>query len=291
MQRTFETPGHVLVLVENEVGLVELTAREGGETEVTLEAQSSAAEEMVERATVECRPSGGGHTIRVRIPHLHGMKFVRRNGVAVRITMPTGSDVEVATASADVEISGLVGKADLKTASGDVVADDATGDVGAKSASGDLSVGTVGGDLRLHSTSGDVRVNGVTGRALVSTTSGDIEVGSAGRGADVRSTSGDVRLGDLEGDASVVGVSGSVTVLSCASGRLQVRSVSGDIAVGVPRGVSLSVDAESLSGTVRSDIPLGDDPPSGHGAPDVVLTARSVSGDVMVERAVGALAL
>jgi DUF4097 and DUF4098 domain-containing protein YvlB len=279
----------VLVVVENEVGLVELTAREGGETEVTLEATSSAAEEMVERATVDCRPSSGGHTVRVRIPHLHGMKFVRRNGITVRVIMPTGSDVEVATASADVEISGLVGKADLKTASGDVVADDVSGDFVAKSASGNITVGTVAGELRMHSTSGDVRAVGVAGRASVSTTSGDIEVGSAIRGAEVRSTSGDVRLGDVEGDASVVGVSGSVQVLSCSSGRLHVRSVSGDISVGIPRGVSLSVDAGSLSGSVRSDIPLGDEPPSGRATPDVVLAARSVSGDVVLERAVGAL--
>jgi hypothetical protein len=39
---------------------------------------------------------------------------------------------------------------------------------------------------------------------------------------------------------------------------------------------------------VRSDIPLGDAPPASDGAPTVVVSARTVSGDVLIERAVGA---
>lgn len=289
MQHTFETAGHVVVMVENEVGLVEIHASETTVTQVTLEGDTGAAEETIERATVESRPSGGSDRVRVKIPRLHGLKFVRRNGVSVRIDMPIGADVVVVTASADIEINGLIGEANIKTACGHIVADDSSGDFRAKSASSDISVGTVGGELQVYSASGDVRVVGVEGRAEVTTTSGDIEVGSAADRVDLRSTSGDVRLGDLAGDGKILDVSGEVRVLSCASGRLQVRSVSGDISVGIPEGVHLSVDAHSLSGTVRSDIPLGDVPLPNHGAPEVILTARNVSGDVVVERAVGAL--
>jgi DUF4097 and DUF4098 domain-containing protein YvlB len=286
MQRNFATPGKVRVVVENEVGLVVITARPATTTEVTLEAHSAGAEELVAQATVEDQASGDGHTIRVRIPHKHGMKFVRRNGVTVRIAMPLDGDVDVATASADVELNGSVGEAVVKTASGDITADDASGGLRAKSASGDISVGSVTGDVRLHSISGDVRAVRVDGRAHVTTTSGDIEVGSAANRADVRSTSGDVRLGDVAGDATIVGVSGSVRVLSYAAGSMQIRAVSGDITVGVAQGVNLSVDAETLSGSVRSDIPLGQEPSAGT-SPEVAITARNVSGDVLVERAAG----
>jgi len=114
-----------------------------------------------------------------------------------------------------------------------------------------------------------------------------IEVGSAANRADVRSTSGDVRLGDVAGDASIVGVSGNVRVLSYAAGTMQVRAVSGDITVGIVQGVNLRVDAETMSGRVHSDIPLGQEPGSRGEGPDVAVTARSVSGDVLVERAAG----
>ena len=287
MQRTFDTPGKVRVVVENDVGLVVITAREAATTEVTLEADSGGSEELVEGATVENQPSGGDSVIRVKVPHKHGMKFVRRNGVTVRIGMPLQGDVDVATASADVELNGSIGEARVKTVSGDITADDASGDMRAKSVSGDISVGTVAGDLRMHSAAGDMRAVRVDGRAQLTSTSGDIEVGSAANRADVRSTSGDVRLGDVAGDASIVGVSGNVRVLSYAAGTMQVRAVSGDITVGIVQGVNLSVDAETMSGRVHSDIPLGQVPVSRGEGPDVAITARSVSGDVLVERAAG----
>jgi DUF4097 and DUF4098 domain-containing protein YvlB len=285
MQHTFETPRQVRLVVDNEVGLVEITAADTVLTAISLEADSPGAQEKIERAIVECKAAGGRDLVVVRIPHRHGMKFTRGGGVSVRVELPLGSDISVTTASADVDLNGLVGEADIKSASGHIVADNAAGDFRAKSASGDISVGMVGGELRAHSTSGEIRVVGVEGRAAVSTTSGAIEVGSADDRVDVRSTSGDVHLGDLAGDATVVDVSGEVRVLSFSSGRMHVRSVSGDISVGIPQGVTLSVDAESLSGSVRSDIPLSHDQSSSNGPPAVILTARNVSGDVLVERA------
>jgi DUF4097 and DUF4098 domain-containing protein YvlB len=289
MERSFATSGNVLVTVDNEVGLVSITGSETDSTTVSIEADTPGAEELVERATVECRQSGGRDHIVVKIPRMHGMKFIRRNGVTIRIDMPRGGDVGVSTASADVELNGTLGDTEVKTCSGDITADD-TDELRAKSASGDISVGTVEGELRMHSASGDLRVNRVDGRASVTTTSGDVEVGAAADRIDMRSTSGNLRLGDLDGDASLVAVSGDVRVLSCSAGRVQVRSVSGDISIGIAEGVNLRVDAQSMSGRVSSDIPLGDVPSPKKGAREVVLAARNVSGDVLVERAVEAYA-
>jgi DUF4097 and DUF4098 domain-containing protein YvlB len=105
---------------------------------------------------------------------------------------------------------------------------------------------------------------------------------------DVRVTSGDVRLGDVAGDITVGVVSGNVQVLSVSEGSAQIRSVSGKIEVGVARGATLSVDAESLSGSVHSDIPLEDAPGAGGADPRVQLTLRSVSGDLLITRGVEA---
>jgi hypothetical protein len=74
--------------VENQVGLVTITARQTDRTVVSLEADTPEAEELVERATVECRPSGGRHLVSVKIPHGHGLRFLRRNAVTVRVEVP-----------------------------------------------------------------------------------------------------------------------------------------------------------------------------------------------------------
>jgi DUF4097 and DUF4098 domain-containing protein YvlB len=286
MEKTFRTPGKVLAVVGNEVGLVAITARDTTSTTVTLEAATAGAEELVERAVVECRPSGGRDIVVVKIPRVHGMKFTRRNAVIVRVDVPTGSDVDVTTASADVELTGSMGGVEVKSASGDITTDDAAGDMRVRTASGDVEVGIVAGDLKLHSASGNVRCLGVAGRAAVTSTSGDVEVGASAGQLDARSTSGNVRLGELGGDTTVVAVSGDVQILSASSGRMHVRSVSGQVEVGIAKGVRLSVDIETMSGTVTSDISLQDAPIHESTGAAVSLTVRSVSGDVAVERAV-----
>ena len=74
-------------------------------------------------------------------------------------------------------------------------------------------------------------------------------------------------------------------------GRAHLRTVSGAVEVGIARGVALEVDAEAMSGTVHSDIPLNDVPGrQSAGDRKVVLTVRSVSGNILVTRRAEAFA-
>ena len=95
-----------------------------------------------------------------------------------------------------------------------------------------------------------------------------------------------MRLGELAQGALVTNVSGNVRVLDLGEGALKVRSVSGDVAIGVARGVDLHVDVETATGIVHSDIPLDNVPPEG-ARPEarVDLSVRSVSGNVEIGRA------
>jgi DUF4097 and DUF4098 domain-containing protein YvlB len=287
MEQTFATPQPVLVFVHNEVGLTAITAHRADTSHVSLSADTPGGRELVERTTVVCRPRVGRDIVVVKVPHVHGMKFIRRNCVTVRIHVPEGSDVRVVSASADVELNGSLGRTNVKTASGAFTADDVT-DLRAKTASGDVEVDTVGGAMRVQSAAGDLRCVRVDGRATVTTVSGDVEVGSAGDQMDVRVTSGDIRLGDVAGDITAAVVSGNVQVLSVSEGSTQIRSVSGKIEVGIARGATLGVDAESISGSVHSDIPLEDGPGPGGADPRVSLTLRTVSGDLLITRGVEA---
>jgi DUF4097 and DUF4098 domain-containing protein YvlB len=286
MEKIFETPGAVRLHVQNEVGLVAITATSTEETVVWLEAHTPGGEELVERATVECRPAGRRHIVVVKVPKQGmGSRFIRRNPVTVRVDLPEGSDVTVVAGSADVEVTGLIGTGDFTTSSGDVAADDVAANLTARSASGGLTVGAVGGDLKVQTASGDLRCSSVAGRAVFTTASGDIEVGAASGQVEVKATSGAVRLGELAHGARVTNVSGDVRVLAIDEGTLHVRSVSGSVVVGVVTGVDLHVDVETMSGEVRSDIPLDDKPGSARKDALVELSVRSVSGNVEIERA------
>ena len=78
---------------------------------------------------------------------------------------------------------------------------------------------------------------------------------------EVKATSGNVRLGDLVRRGQDRRTSPATCgCLASTEGNLHVRSVSGDVAVGVAGGVDLHVDVETVSGAVRSEIPLHDTP-------------------------------
>jgi DUF4097 and DUF4098 domain-containing protein YvlB len=286
MEKTFETPGGVRLSVETHSGLVVVTAGATDRTDVSITADKPAAEDLVERATVECRPSGGRHVVTVKLPRVYGMRLLRHNAVTVRVNVPEGAQVDVATASADVEINGPVGAVNFTTSSGDASIDDVAADVTTKTASGDITIGTVGGGIRASTVSGDLRCSSVAGTAQFNATSGNLELGAAGSRVEVKATSGDVRLGELAAGATVKNVSGNVRVLAVGEGTLKVRSVSGDVAVGVAKGVDLHVDVETASGVVHSDIVLTGDPAeSGRSETRVDLNVRSVSGNVDIGRA------
>jgi DUF4097 and DUF4098 domain-containing protein YvlB len=286
MEKIFETPGPVRLHVQNEVGLVAVTAAQTEETVVRLEAHTPGAEELVERAVVECRPAGGRPLVLVKVPKQGvGSRFLRRNAVTVQVAVPEGSDVTVVAGSADVEVTGPIGAADFATASGDVAADDVAANLTARSASGDVTVGAVGGDLKVQTASGDLRCSSVAGRAVFTTASGDVEIGAATGRVEVKATSGDVRLGELSRGARVTNVSGDVRVLAIDEGTLHVRSVSGNVSVGVVTGVDLHVDVETMSGEIRSDIPIDDTRGGRRKDASVELSVRSVSGNVEIERA------
>jgi DUF4097 and DUF4098 domain-containing protein YvlB len=291
MNWTFDTPQRVQLVVENEVGSVLVATSEGDITTVILEADTAAAEELVERATVECVPFGGRYVVRVKVPRRSGAKFMWRSGASVsaQVAVPPGSDVEVSVASASVDLTGDFGDLSLKSASGDIDADGRATGATIKTASADVSIGNISGPVRMQSASGDLRASGVEGALTVITVSGDVEIGAVGDRLDVRSTSGNVRLGQVSGDATVGSVSGDVRVIAYGRGRMQVRSVSGNVAVGIPPGVALAIDAETVSGTLDSAIPLTEGSQAGRRDAVVSIRARSVSGDIIIERAADSL--
>jgi len=103
-----------------------------------------------------------------------------------------------------------------------------------------------------------------------------------GASAAINTVSGDVRLGETAGPVAVKTISGDVE-LGAVEREVVVSSVSGDVQVSAVPGLVLWIDAQSVSGTMSSELDLGNEP-SEPGQDAVELRIRTVSGDVRVAR-------
>jgi DUF4097 and DUF4098 domain-containing protein YvlB len=265
---TFETPGRVGLRLDVPSG--DVTIHTWDEPRVDVEVTASRNDEASRAAAAETRVEasdrGGRHDVTVRVPKREGrfgLSWGRGPELDVVIRCPEGADVELTTHSADLDARGRLGEVGVKSASGDVAVLD-TGALTTTTASGDVTAGAVAGSLVAKSASGDVDVQAVTGEATASTVSGDLRIGRTGGTATLSTVSGDV---DLE----------------LAEAAVRINAVSGDVAVAMRPGLLLWLDVQSVSGSVTSDLAVGDAPVEG--GEQVELRVRTVSGDVRVATA------
>ena len=101
-------------------------------------------------------------------------------------------------------------------------------------------------------------------------------------GVTVNTVSGDVRIDETTGAVGLNTVSGDVQ-LESVGGPCRVSCVSGDVHVATRPGLALWIDAQSVSGSVTSDLDVAD-APAGGGGQQVDLRIRTVSGDVRITR-------
>jgi DUF4097 and DUF4098 domain-containing protein YvlB len=281
---TFHTPGSVRLDLELPAGEIDIETSDTEDTRVELEAltDKEQVQEMVADARIESRQRGDRYEVVVHVRTRHGVWISFSKGpdirlgtpeMRLRISCPKGAELEVNTKSADMRARGEYGNVDFKTASGDVSIDAAA-------------------DADLKTASGDVQIDTVAGALDVKTVSGDVMVGSVGRNTTVQAVSGDVYIRANDGSVSASTVSGDQRYEAVLQGRVELRAVSGDIGVGVRRGSRVFVDANTVSGSTSSEFDLSDAPQSQAPAPApaedsplVEIFAKTVSGDVRIERA------
>jgi hypothetical protein len=278
---TFATPGPVRLDVDIPAGEIEISTADTDETHVELEAVSTneQVQEMVASARIESNRRGDVFHVTVEVRTRHGVWISFSGGpdirlgtpeMRLRISCPAGAELDVNTKSADLEAHGMYGDVDVKTASGDMSIENAR-------------------NARVKTASGDVHFETISGIADVKTVSGDVHVAAVAGNANFQCVSGDVFVHDAGASISASSVSGDQRYEAVVNGRVELRAVSGDIGIGIRRGSRVFIDANTVSGSTSSEFELADAPaaaePAAEDAPLVEVYAKTVSGDVRLERA------
>ena len=277
---TFQSPDPVRLDVRLGSGEIRLETSQNAETTVTLEPlrDNDASASAIQEARVEQR----GDDILVDVRDRR--RGFRGADVLVTIQCPEESSARAKTGSADIEGRGRFSSVEVETGSGDVQFSEVSGEVEINAASGDVQLATIGGRARINTASGDVQLGSVGDEARINSASGDVQIREARNGLQVNTASGDVLVREASSSVSGNSASGDQTIGSVSQGKVELKSASGDMKIGIREGSTLWVDARSRSGDVSSELPVSDLPPEGD-APHVELRANSMSGDITVVRA------
>jgi DUF4097 and DUF4098 domain-containing protein YvlB len=201
-----------------------------------------------------------GDSVSVRRPAGWGG---RRRQVVVTAEVPAGTDLRISATSAEVRLDGTFGSSRVHAVSGDITID--TIDRGeVDSGSGDIQL-RASGSLEVSSLSGDINVHHVRGTLRASLTSGDL------------------RADMVDGDVEVATMSGDVVIGRCDGDEIALRSVSGDLRLGLPAGITVEPEISTVSGSTT--LPGGGAQPVDGPRRRVRLRLRTVAGDIRLERA------
>lgn len=264
----FATTGHVALLVTIGNGEVAIggSGEHGVEVDLVPLRDNDATRQAIAEARVEMIDRSDGHEVVVQLQKKSGFTVGRGAKVGVRIRCPRGSDLSLSTGAADLVATGELGVVEVKTASGDVAVEDV-------------------GRLRTQSASGDLRAHRVRGKADCRTASGDVRLGRCDGLLNAQLVSGDLAVDEASAGMAVTTVSGDVRFDAVGGGGMRVQSVSGDIHLAMTPGERLYIDASSVSGTMVSELDVGE-PDLGDQGPVNELRVRTVSGDLQIVRAV-----
>jgi hypothetical protein len=178
-----------------------------------------------------------------------------RGRTAITVTVPRDCPVTLNLVTAGAIVTGMSGRVSIKTASGDVTLDGVTGTIDANTATGAIEAQGVGGSVTFNSVSGDLALaHGTVDRLNAHSISGQITT--------------DVDLHDAAG--------------------VQIRTVSGEVTMRLPKSTSAKVALTSMGGRIdaafdglgRDERPVGKSVAGTLGGGAASLNVNSVSGAI-----------
>ena len=253
--RTLKLGANGEIALSNIAGDMTVTKASGNDTtvEIIKTARARTAEEAKAQlglVDVTVTERNGRAEVKTEYPHSEqGSRWGwgRRNtnvSVAYNVSTPAGTRLTINSISGNIRVSDVKGDLSVNTISGGVRLANAGRIASAKSVSGTVEIldTQIDGALEAQSVSGNVVLRNVAARRV-----------------NVGSVSGTVQVDDVQCDrVEAHSISGDVQYQGALAkgGRYELTSHSGTVRIGVAGNTGFELEANSFSGSVRSDLPL-----------------------------------
>lgn len=272
------------VSIANISGDIVVTGGSGEEVSVDAVKRGRGDRSQLDQVRIEADNAPG----RVDIRTVYPMRSSSNVSVDFTVVVPAGASLEVHSISGSVKITGVRGSVRAETVSGTVTAAETPKLELAKTISGNVTLTNVQAE-------GDISVGTINGTMSAKAIKA--------HGIDFSSISGDLVIADTVCDRlAAKSVSGSVEYSGGISktGRYNLTSHSGTIRLTLANPSGFELNADSFSGSVRSDFPVTLGPTSGRddrrrvgpgrtmhavfGDGGATLTIRTFSGDIVIAK-------
>ncbi|MFJ3983732.1 DUF4097 family beta strand repeat-containing protein [Streptomyces fungicidicus] len=276
---SFDTPEAISVTAHVYSGSLQFTASDRPDTVVELRPRDP-KKDLDVRATEQTEVTCVNGALTVRTPKAN---LLGRGGtVDITVELPTGSDIDVTGAGANVLGEGRLGEVRVKISASDVRLD-TTGPLKLTAAHGSIAVERVEGPAEITSSTGSLRVGFVDGPAVLKNSHGTTAVGTATGELSVRGANGDIEIRRAEDSVTATLANGALRVDEVVRGAVQLETNYGAIDIGVRQGTAAWLDVSSGHGQVRNAL-------TASGAPEqtedtVEVRARTRFGNIDIRRA------
>ncbi len=256
--RSYNVSGHVRLELNNGSGGVDI--RSSSDNRVHVSGKVSAgwsvfgsSEKSVQ--DVVANPPIDQHDNVIHIGRNNSM--FKNIAIDYRIEVPRDTEIDAGVASGGITIDNVRGPVKASSASGYVHVYRVDSDAQLNAASGAIEATGIGGILRVSSASGDIVLSDVKGDLKVSAASGSIRVSNPGDRVEASSASGSIEVSGAKSDVKVHAISGSVNIAGDPANHYwELKSVSGSVDIRVPTNASFLLSAETVSGGIRTNIPV-----------------------------------
>ncbi len=283
MMPTFETPTPITVDVELGVGDIRIDASERTDTVVEVlpsDPDKSGDVTAAEQARVDL--TGARLVIRGPRGWRQRTPWGGRESIDVRISLPTGSEIQGEAGVAALQSTGELGAFRYKTGAGDIDVDQA-GSVAIRTGAGDISVGRAAGDVAASTGSGVVRIAAVDGSAVIKNSNRETWVGDVRGDLRVNAANGSISVDRAGATVTLKTANGDIRLGEVAPGAVVAQTAFGKIDVGIRDGVAAWLDLDTRFGRVHNDLADAERPDAGEETVEV--RARTSYGDINIRRA------
>jgi Toastrack DUF4097 len=263
VRRSFEVTERASLIVDSDLGAIEVTAAEAPTIKVTVaydgrHVSRGALARFLDRfrITFEARRDSVTVTGRLTRGERGLFGWGENPGVTFHITVPEQADLDLSTGGGSIRVGALEGSVKARTSGGSLSFGRIGGPIWGRTSGGGITLDGCGGEVDVETSGGSIRIGDVSGKVRAETSGGSVTIGHTGGPVSAHTSGGSIHVVEATGalDATTSGGSIEASIGRQPQGDCRLDTSGGSVTVRLAE--SIHVDLEASANRVVCDVPV-----------------------------------